>query len=64
MKKSVGQRILEKENANFQFAELSLEELEHMLDVLVETGQIRVFTTNHEKLYCTDEYYDYLSSKE
>ena len=64
MKKSVGQRILEKEIANFQFAELSLEELEHMLDVLVETGQIRVFTTNHDKLYCTDEYYDYLSSKE
>lgn len=46
-----------------QFYELSLEELEQMMDVLVKTNQLRVFVTEHGKLYCTQEYYEYLCMK-
>lgn len=46
-----------------QFEELTLEALEQMIDVLVETNQLEVVHTEHGKLYCTKEYHDYLCRK-
>ena len=46
-----------------QFKDLTLELLEQIMDVLVETKQIEVVLTEHGKLYCTHEYHEYLCKK-
>lgn len=46
-----------------QYKEMTLEVLEMMMDVLVETDQLDIIYTDHGKLYCTHEYHEYLCKK-
>lgn len=45
------------------FQELTLEELERMMDKLVKNNKLDVIHTSHGKLYCTHEYHEHLCKK-
>ena len=45
------------------FPQLTLEQLEKIMDMLVNTNQIDVILTKHGKLYCTHEYHEHLCEK-
>lgn len=45
------------------YEELTLNQLESIMDIFVETGQLECVFTEHGKLYCTKQYYDSYCAK-